>query len=459
MGDPIVQHTLTIVAKVGDLDRSRRAVGDVGRPREPVAPGAPAQPALFRAPDLPVHFGRVVFIDEPAESPYSSWLVLESNFDSGERDRGRAIREHLDALVSCRDRELCELFSGCVGFDEPGDLRSALDECLVDSTAEYQGHIGRSLGRIELEAAVHDAALDIASTLPERTGPEEARDAIARELRRLAGAPGSPLAGLDLAAPPPAFPDPVERERKLQQTWGPWIENALRVFGGGRAGLGAAVALGLSPVWLPWLGYAVLRADMGPEFDFQYEAEHRSAEAAERLARVHETEDHGMQNALTHLVPLKQGLAGSTTLRFFHRYIALMAKNYFNQVEQLGGIPSIHFAKWLLIDEGQRLLFLSNYDGSWESYLGDFVDQAAIGLNLAWSLTEGYPKTYALFSRGGAYDEERFKAWARAHQQPTPIFYSAYPTHSLSAINNNTWLRYGLHDGVPVDEEWRRRLT
>ncbi len=47
---------------------------------------------------------------------------------------------------------------------------------------------------------------------------------------------------------------------------------------------------------------------------------------------------------------------------------------------KLGEISTIHFARWISIDHGQRLLFLSNYDGSWTNYLGDFRDEA-LGLN------------------------------------------------------------------------------
>jgi hypothetical protein len=111
------------------------------------------------------------------------------------------------------------------------------------------------------------------------------------------------------------------------------------------------------------------------------------------------------------------------------------------------------------MDDDKRLLFLSNYDSSWESYLGDFIDQAAIGLNLAWSCTEGYPRTRLLFD-GGANDEERFKAWGRAHQRPTQVFYSAYPDLSVAAVNNNSWIRIGLHSPGPPDvRAWLRRLT
>jgi hypothetical protein len=138
-----------------------------------------------------------------------------------------------------------------------------------------------------------------------------------------------------------------------------------------------------------------------------------------------------------------------------------MAKNQFDDIGQLGGIPTIHFAKWLLIDGDTRLLFFSNYDSSWESYLGDFVDRAAIGLNLAWTWTDLYPSINTLFYAGGANDEERFKAWSRAHQRPTQVFYAAYPGLGIAALNNNTWIRCGLHHPPCAMDvrSWFRRLT
>src|SRR6185436_20728120 len=101
---------------------------------------------------------------------------------------------------------------------------------------------------------------------------------------------------------------------------------------------------------------------------------------AEALLRAcANNEDHGAHNALTHVVPLKKGWIRARALAGLHRYLKGVAHDHFNEIGMLGGIPSIHFAKWLLIDEGRRLLFTSNYDGNWESYLGDFVDGAALG--------------------------------------------------------------------------------
>jgi hypothetical protein len=44
---------------------------------------------------------------------------------------------------------------------------------------------------------------------------------------------------------------------------------------------------------------------------------------------------------------------------------------------------------------------------------------------------------------------------------PTQVFYSAYPDLSIQAINNNTWIRYRLHQAASEGglETWFRRLT
>jgi hypothetical protein len=114
----------------------------------------------------------------------------------------------------------------------------------------------------------------------------------------------------------------------------------------------------------------------------------------------------------------------------------------------LSGIATIHFARWVVIDGGRRLLFLSNYDGSWENYLDDFIDRASTGLTAIWSNTVGFPRSYFL-AFGGATDELRFKTIVRRSQVPSLAWYSAYPDLSVQNIRANAAIREGLF--APMD--------
>jgi len=42
------------------------------------------------------------------------------------------------------------------------------------------------------------------------------------------------------------------------------------------------------------------------------------------------------------------------------------------------------------------MVFQSNYDGSWESYLEDFITRAHAGQTAAWSNGVGFPKSKGL---------------------------------------------------------------
>ena len=104
----------------------------------------------------------------------------------------------------------------------------------------------------------------------------------------------------------------------------------------------------------------------------------------------------------------------------------------------------------MLIDRRRRLLFLDNYGGAWNSYLNEFIDMGAVkGLNAIWSntfvkaadgTTYAYPESRYYFWKG-AQAEQPFKAYVRQSQLETIVWYSAYPTLSITNINTNTDLR------------------
>jgi hypothetical protein len=149
-------------------------------------------------------------------------------------------------------------------------------------------------------------------------------------------------------------------------------------------------------------------------------------------------EDRVDQNGLTHLVALKPGRYRPFALKMMV-YIVTALADQGALTGRLGGIQTIHFARWVALPD-RRLLFFSNYDGSWEAYLGEFIDKAALGLTMIWTNTIWYPKTRLLLFKG-ATDEEAFKAWTRANQVPTQVWYSAYPTLSVGDVLKNAQIR------------------
>jgi len=88
------------------------------------------------------------------------------------------------------------------------------------------------------------------------------------------------------------------------------------------------------------------------------------------------------------------------------------------------GISTIHFARWLLIDQGRRLLFVSDYDGSWESYIDEFAETILTGLDAIWETSFGMPPD-------GARDLPAFKRFLRSHQVPSDVFFAAYPEETV----------------------------
>ena len=106
-------------------------------------------------------------------------------------------------------------------------------------------------------------------------------------------------------------------------------------------------------------------------------------------------------------------------------------------------IDSIHFARWVRIPKTKQLLFFSNYGGSWESYLEDFITKGSEGLTSVWSNTENFPPTQYL-AKSGAQLSEPFKYWARQQQLPTPFWYVAYPNITTGDIRKNAKIRQGF---------------
>jgi hypothetical protein len=181
---------------------------------------------------------------------------------------------------------------------------------------------------------------------------------------------------------------------------------------------------------------------------------------AGNLRDLVEVEDRtpSVQNHMASISVVKPGWFRRLVLRTVLLFINLLARATSTH-GQLSGIPSIHFAHWSLIDGGRRLLFLSNFDGSWENYLDDFIDKASHGLTAIWSNSVNFPRTRCLIL-GGAQDGPRFKAVARDSQTVTNAWYSAYWDLTVQGIDNNSSLREDLPNALDAGaaQAWLHRL-
>ncbi len=160
------------------------------------------------------------------------------------------------------------------------------------------------------------------------------------------------------------------------------------------------------------------------------------------LENLEEYEDHMNQNQFTQIIPMKAGWFRRITIKAILLYGKFRVQNEFLHGE-LMGIPTIHFARWVMLDNDKQVLFFSNFDGSWQQYLGDFIDKSGWGLTAIFSNTENFPASRYLFW-GGAYDEEHFLAWSRYYQVPTHVWYCAYPHLSIKNVTTNSIIRSEL---------------
>ncbi len=139
-----------------------------------------------------------------------------------------------------------------------------------------------------------------------------------------------------------------------------------------------------------------------------------------------------VQNPMIHVATLEPGLGARIALWLTLRSVNVRLRRY---VVGLNHIRAIHCARWVLLKHrrggkgslfrprAHRLLFFSNYDGSWESYIDSFVDDPEVKAFLVriWSGTQGFPQ-----ARKGRPFVEPFKAWIQRQQVPTHVWYSAH---------------------------------
>lgn len=115
-----------------------------------------------------------------------------------------------------------------------------------------------------------------------------------------------------------------------------------------------------------------------------------------------------------------------------------------NPSSSIARISTIHFARWVIIDDDCRLLFTSNFDGSFEDYIQDFVREIPEGLDRIWGNCIGYP---------GSVPIDGFFDYINAHKFSNNTFYAAYPHLTVPDVKNcEGWREAGRKIVGPMQE-------
>jgi hypothetical protein len=368
-----------------------------------------------------VHFARLFVLPGDDELDVADSLVYLAEVDA-------PLRRHLDDVLE--DDRLVTLFAQCADFPQRGVRAERVQWARrhrVEPAAWYVHRLGRSAEQVADEARLRVAVADFLDGRSfAGTGPGEVHRAVQEFVR------GRP--DLAWALRPAAAPGPLFRAREALHALG-WAAALLPV---------SPLLLGALPGWL-------LLVRRHEKRDVPETARPDPAHVAELTAG----EDHGTPNPFTAYGRVKPGPVRGVTIRVALRGLDYASRHVFAR-DNLAGIRSIHFARWVLLDGGRRVVFASDYDGSQESYMSDFIDRVAWGVNLVFSNGAGYPSTRWLVL-DGARDEQQYKAYLRNHQLPS-VWFSAYPTVSARNVDDNSALREGLA-GELTEEGARRWLS
>jgi hypothetical protein len=359
-----------------------------------------------------LHYGRWVilsresFRDEPAV-PVGIRLIFSTNYD-GDLDF------HLTELCTGLAQYIDDIYACCEGYPELGNRttesrKQYLEQWMIKTSAFFVGAPLRTVKQIRQEKQLKDF---IWQFLVKNKWDGKPAVEIHRAIRNAVDAK-------------PEFEWSKQKAKEPSINWKVFLPYVLLLL----------VALPLVIVGAIYLFlFHELRDKNGTLTLSQLPDSH--------IRRLEQDEDLFPQNQFTQVAVMKPGFIRRLNFQIWMLRTRVLAGHVFVKGKLLN-IPTIHFARWVLIDNNRHVLFFSNFDGSWQQYLGDFIDQSGWGLSGIFSNTVYFPKTRFMVT-GGAYDEEHFLAWSRSTQIPTQAWYCAYPDLSIKNINNNTKIRNEL---------------
>ena len=384
-----------------------------------------------------LHFARFAILDDATHADLQAhgasppalptWLAFFGDCDGPGR-------RQLDEFARVAQGGLLEVFAHCVAAPDGAGLAAWLHARDQPVAAAYANWIGRTVRRVREERAQAEA--------------------LSMRARRLAAA-AAPLPLQALRAQLVDYVAAERREGRLQVAADPptpagwWWRNLAHAIAIPLAGL---VALPFLVVLSPFLAWHLRRLE-------RTDAEIAPVPAPAHVAELATFEDRGVTNAFTALGSVKPGRFRGTLVVVLVALLDYAARHVYGR-GHLTRVQTIHFARWVFIDGGQRLLFASNYDGILESYMDDFINKVAWGLNLVFSNGVGYPRTDWLV-QGGARNSQAFKNYLRRHQVANSVWYKANAGLTAMDLARHGRIREGLDRSSMTDgeiEDWLRSM-
>jgi hypothetical protein len=382
-----------------------------------------------------LHFARLVILTDPTASDINVYGVPIPDlpptlafFGDCDGSGDRLLEDLTDRAAS----GLRRIFGFCEGFSPNVNLLQ-WTRCHAQSPiAAYVNTIGRTVRQIREEAALHDALVAYASAPARAVAVRESRE-LHRELVGYVSAQQR-AGALTLSEPEPT---PL----------GWWLNNVAHAVAG------PLVALLLMPFLLLYLPVFFWRLRRHETTDPQIVPRPDTASRA-AIARH---EDYDTTNPYVVIGCLKPGVFRRLTTIVLLSVVDYGARHLFNR-GHLARVKTIHFARWVFLNEGKQMFFASNYDGALEAYMDDFINKVGWGLNLLFSNGVGYPRTSWLI-QGGSDNEQKFEYYIFRHQIPVDVWYKAYPGLTGFDLLRNSLVRDGLTRSDMTDDEVREWLN
>jgi len=382
-----------------------------------------------------LHFARLLILTDPTAPDIAVYGVTVPDlpptlvfFGDCDGSGDTFVRELADRAAP----GLRQIFACCEGFTAGTNLLDWMRRRRHSPIAAYVNTVGRTVRQIRQEAALYEALAAYLSA-PERAlairQPQELRrDLVAYAALRVRDAT------LVLSAPEPT---PL----------GWRLGNIAHAVGGAMLLL---LAMPFLLVYLPiFLCKLRRRETTDPEI--------LPRPDAARCAEIARHEDYDTTNPYIVIGCLKPGLFRRWTAIALLSVVDYGGRHLYNR-GHLARVKTIHFARWVFVNARKQMFFASNYDGSLESYMDDFINKVGWGLNLLFSNGVGYPRTNWLIE-GGSANEQKFEYYIFRHQLPVDVWYKAYPGLTGFDLMRNSLIRDGLSKPAMTDDEVREWLN